>query len=95
MPVKKRKSTRRTRRKSTRRRTQRKSARRTQRKSARRRRSARRKSSSLCDRCQERLSAKIATNIKEGIYASQKQAIAVAYSQVRKDQAECKRCFRR
>ena len=43
--------------------------------------------------CKKRLSEKIEKNIKEGRYTSNKQAIAVAYSQVRKASPACRRYF--
>lgn len=43
--------------------------------------------------CKKRLSEKIEKNIKEGRYTSNKQAIAVAYSQVKKSSPACKRYF--
>lgn len=43
--------------------------------------------------CKKRLSEKIEKNIKEGKYVSNKQAIAVAYSQVSKASPACKRYF--
>ena len=40
--------------------------------------------------CKKRLSEKIAINIREGIYKSPAQAIAVAYSQINKEFPHCK-----
>lgn len=45
--------------------------------------------------CKKRLSEKIKKNIKEGRYTSNKQAIAVAYSQVRKTSPACRKYFSR
>jgi len=48
--------------------------------------------------CQKALSRKIAINMKEykaGKYSSRSQAIAVAYSQVRKKKPSCSRFFKR
>ena len=45
--------------------------------------------------CRSMLSEKIRINIKEGRYASTKQAIAVAYSQILKDHSECNKEFKR
>ncbi len=45
--------------------------------------------------CQKRVSEKIAINMREGKYKSQKQAIAVAYSQVRKMSPACDRFLKR
>jgi hypothetical protein len=42
-------------------------------------------------RCKSLLSRKIGINIHEGIYANKAQAIAVAYSQVRKRHPSCRR----
>lgn len=42
-------------------------------------------------RCKSLLSRKIGINIHEGIYANKEQAIAVAYSQVRKRHPSCRR----
>jgi len=41
--------------------------------------------------CREKLSQKIAINMREDRYVSQAQAIAVAYSQTRKKFPECKK----
>ncbi len=41
--------------------------------------------------CKDYLGKKIGININEGIYKSRAQAIAVAYSQVRKKYPQCKR----
>jgi hypothetical protein len=49
----------------------------------------------MCDACRDRLSVKIAINMKEPMFRSRKQAIAVAYSQVKRENAKCKGCFRR
>jgi hypothetical protein len=43
--------------------------------------------------CKTLLSEKIQKNIKEGVYTSRKQAIAVAYNQVKKTSPACKRYF--
>ena len=45
--------------------------------------------------CKTRLTEKIKKNIKEGRYTSNKQAIAVAYSQVRKTSPACRKYFSR
>lgn len=45
--------------------------------------------------CKQRLSEKIEKNIKEGRYTSNKQAIAVAYSQVKQTSPACRRYFTR
>ena len=42
-------------------------------------------------RCKSLLGRKIGINIHEGIYANKEQAIAVAYSQVRKRHPSCRR----
>lgn len=44
--------------------------------------------------CRKLLSEKIGINIRERRYKSPKQAIAVAYSQVRKSHPKCKRFFK-
>jgi len=54
-----------------------------------RRRSKRR--SKRSKRCKALLGKKIGINIREGIYANKAQAIAVAYSQVRKRHPSCRR----
>lgn len=46
-------------------------------------------------RCNKQLSEKIGINIREGRYSSRKQAIAVAYNQVRKKSPSCKKFFNR
>ena len=76
--------------KSRRSKSRRSKSRRSTRKRSTRKRSTRRLSEKRCNDCQRLLSVKIATNIKERRYASRAQAIAVAYSQVRKMQ--CSRC---
>jgi hypothetical protein len=45
-------------------------------------------------RCRSLLGKKIGINIHEGIYANKAQAIAVAYSQVRKKHPSCRRILR-
>jgi hypothetical protein len=45
--------------------------------------------------CQKKVSEKIAINMKEGKYKSKNQAIAVAYSQVRKISPACDRFLKR
>lgn len=45
-------------------------------------------------RCKSLLGRKIGINIHEGIYANKAQAIAVAYSQVRKKHPSCRRILR-
>ena len=55
----------------------------------RRRKSKRR--SKRSKRCKSLLGKKIGINIHEGIYANKAQAIAVAYSQVRKRHPSCRR----
>lgn len=45
--------------------------------------------------CRENLGMKIAKNISEGRYVSKEQAIAVAYSQIRKAYPECARFFKK
>jgi hypothetical protein len=55
----------------------------------RRRKSKRR--SKRSKRCRSLLGKKIGINIREGIYANKAQAIAVAYSQVRKRHPSCRR----
>jgi hypothetical protein len=45
-------------------------------------------------RCRSLLGKKIGINIREGIYANKAQAIAVAYSQVRKRYPSCRRILR-
>ena len=42
-------------------------------------------------RCKTLLSKKIGINIHEGIYANKAQAIAVAYSQIRKKHPSCRK----
>lgn len=59
------------------------------------RKSTRRKGSNQCDECKRLLGIKIGINMKERRYSSRRQAIAVAYSQVRAMRPQCKRCFRR
>jgi len=70
----------------------------TRRKQTRTRRATRRRRSTprnVCNQCKDKVSAKIAINIREGRYVSRAQAIAVAFSQVQKDYPNCKRCLRR
>jgi len=55
------------------------------------RRSRRRSVSSKKRRCNALLSKKVGINIHEGIYKNKSQAIAVAYSQVRKRHPSCRR----
>jgi hypothetical protein len=45
--------------------------------------------------CKEQLKKKIDINIKEGKFSSRKQAIAVAYSQVKKRSPVCKKVFKK
>jgi len=45
--------------------------------------------------CRENLGRKIAINMREERYASKEQAIAVAYSQIRKAYPECAKYFSR
>jgi hypothetical protein len=45
-------------------------------------------------RCRSLLGKKIGINIHEGIYANKAQAIAVAYSQIRKRYPSCRRILR-
>lgn len=45
--------------------------------------------------CRENLGRKIAINMREGKYVSKEQAIAVAYSQIRKAYPECAQFFKR
>ena len=45
--------------------------------------------------CNKKLSGKIRINIKEGRFSSRKQAIAVAYSQVKKKSPMCNKFFKR
>jgi hypothetical protein len=54
------------------------------------RKSIRSRSRSKSLTCSQTLRRKIAINIKEGAYASTAQAVAVAYSQVRKARPGCK-----
>ena len=44
-------------------------------------------------RCNALLGKKIGINISEGIYKNKSQAVAVAYSQVRKKHPSCRRIF--
>ena len=53
--------------------------------------SHRRRVSSKHRRCKSLLGRKIGINIHEGIYANKEQAVAVAYSQVRKRHPSCRR----
>ena len=46
-------------------------------------------------RCRSLLGRKIGINIHEGIYANKEQAIAVAYSQVRKRHPSCRRILKK
>ena len=55
------------------------------------RRSRRRSVSSKRRKCNALLSKKVGINIHEGIYKNKSQAIAVAYSQVRKRHPSCRR----
>jgi hypothetical protein len=64
-------------------------------KSIRKQRRSKRRSKRIPSKCKEYLSKKIAINIREGIYASNAQAIAVAYSQVSKKHPSCKRVLRK
>ena len=45
--------------------------------------------------CRETLGQKIARNITEQKYTSREQAIAVAYSQIRKANPECRQFFKK
>jgi hypothetical protein len=45
--------------------------------------------------CSQELRRKVAINIKEGGYASTEQAVAVAYSQVRKMRPGCKKILKK
>ena len=45
--------------------------------------------------CNQDLRRKVAINIKEGGYASTAQAVAVAYSQVRKTRPGCKKILKK
>jgi hypothetical protein len=53
-----------------------------------------RRRSKRSKRCRSLLGKKIGINIREGIYANKAQAIAVAYSQVRKRYPSCRRILR-
>ena len=84
------------RRRTSRRRTSRRrsSRRRTSRRRTSRRRSSRRKNTYMTvSRCKSALKEKIRINTREynnGKYANRKQAIAVAYSQIKKNYPQCK-----
>jgi hypothetical protein len=54
-----------------------------------------RRSKRIPSKCKDYLSKKIGINIREGIYKSNAQAIAVAYSQVSKKHPSCKRVLRK
>jgi hypothetical protein len=45
--------------------------------------------------CSQMLRRKVAINIKEGTYSSTAQAVAVAYSQVRKQRPGCKKILKK
>ena len=63
-----------------------------------RKKSYRKKMSRNSRRCKNLLKKKIEKNIKEygkGKYVSRSQAIAVAYSQVKKSNLSCRKVFRR
>ena len=53
-----------------------------------------RRRSKRSKRCRSLLGRKIGINIHEGIYANKEQAVAVAYSQVRKRHPSCRRILR-
>ena len=83
-------------RKSRSRKTRRRTSRRTRSTKSRSRTSRRRTSRrSKKSKCSQRLSKKIAINIREGLYSSRAQAIAVAYSQIRKKYPHCSRSLSR
>jgi tRNA A37 threonylcarbamoyladenosine dehydratase len=53
------------------------------------------KISPLKRKCNQYLSRKIRKNLKEKIYKSRQQAIAVAYSQTKKSIPKCKRFYKK
>jgi hypothetical protein len=65
------------------------------RKSSRTRRTSRKNSSRSRSKCRQRLSRKIAINMRERRYSSPSQAIAVAYAQIRKRYPQCSRALSR
>jgi hypothetical protein len=76
-----------------RRRSRRKSRSRSRRKSRRRSRSSRKSTYMTLTRCKSALTEKIKINMREyndGKYANRKQAIAVAYYQIKKKYPQCK-----